>query len=326
MPKTKATILEILNSIPSVGDMEVIEVHGDVLNEYRSRDENELKEVSSKLNSLVRGVVSTFNVEVGKHEVFLPSPMVRVYLSLDEESDLPYVKVTLSKVKAIKFDFKYTLSERLDSRFKESFINFLDETLSLLAQGYLAQLNIEALNGALSDIKAEIEEEGSKVAFDIEFANSDKTFEYLSNDKVVLGTSVETMLNLLSPNTDLYTLFEERSDDLNYIADALKESIKEDWITSPNPLVFIRKNNVHLTPLISGELTTRRTQRVDMLVRRSFTLKYESLKNRNVALAHRLETEGDETYISVYDKSGKDADPVQILSPINIDSLVYKGS
>jgi hypothetical protein len=314
----KSDINEILDAVSNLEDFEALQSHGGVLQEVRTRNEEELAEISSKLVTLGKGLLANASVRVGRLGLTIKPPSFRAYLSVDSDSDLPYVRLTLSDVKS---NFKESTITRLDSNFREQFLQFVGASIYKLVSTAIALENVDALNALLEEIRTEIVDDGLKVAFDLSYALSEKPIAYIANNTLVLGTSVEKMFDLVSPNSPIETLF---FDEDNYITRAVKEKIKEDWTSSSNPLVFIRKHNKYLIGLVVGDLNTRRTQRVDVLIKNSFTLSADSLKYRKKAIAHKLEKEDGETYISVWEKTGSDDEPVEILSPINTKSLTFK--
>lgn len=324
MVLSKEQAKEIIESVGSVRDTEAIKVHREVLFEKHTRDEGVLADISNKLVMLGKGLFSSVVYKCKEHGLIVKAPSFRAYLSIDGTSDLPYVRLTVSSTPTFKFSFKETLNSRLDLEFEEEFINFLDTTIYEFIATAIAKENVEELNKKIDEIKGEIEEDELTVPFDLSFDLSEKSIVYISNDKLVLGTNYDKMLELTGANSTLDILF-NKDESTEYVAEAVKSKIKEDWLSSSNPLVFVRKHNQYLIPFVTGNLNTRRTHRVDVLIRKSFTLSVDSLKYRKKAIAHKIEKDGDETYISLYKKDSKEEEPVQILSPVNIKSLTYKG-
>ena len=320
----KSDINTLLGELSGIENHQIIKVHEAVLAEKHTTNDDDLKYISDSLVSIGKGILSNTLVIAGEHDLHVKAPSFRVYMSLDNQSDLPYVKVTVSGTPSFKFEFKETLSTRLDTKFKDNFINFLEYTVQRFVITAIAHENVQALNELIESIKVNIIDEDLNVPFDLKFALSDKSIDYISNDLLVLGTTAEKMMELVSPNSSLETFFSD-DEGVEYIKSAIEATIKEDWTSSPNPLVFVRKHNKYILPLVTGDLNTRKTKRVDVLIRNSFTLSFDGLAHRNKAIAHKLDKGEDESYISVYKKDAKGEEPVEILSPVNIKSLAYKG-
>lgn len=324
MVYVKSQVDELLNGVTGVEDLEVVKVHEKYLEKQEVTTDEDLKNIADSLITIGKGVVSKTLVHASDYGLYIKSPSVRAYTSLSEGSDIPHIKLTISGTPSYEFSFKETLDKSHDENFRDHFISFLESAVYSLVSTAIAHANVQALNELLNSIKTDIIDEELEVAFDLSFNLSDKTIDYISNDKLVLGTTQEQMHDLVSSNSMLESLFNE-DEETSYISDAIKNIIIEDWVTSPNPLVFIRKHNKYILSLVTGEPNTRRTKRVDVLIRNSFTLSADSLKHRKSAIAHKLDKDGDESYISVYQKESKEGEVVEILSPVNVKSLAYKG-
>ena len=251
-------------------------------------------------------------------------PLFRVYASTVEGTDVPDIKMLLTDIQSCDFRFKEETRLVLDHRFEESFHEFMDRVVLKYISCSIANEHTKALNEKLEEIKEEMIADEVVPAFDIQFALHDKAVKSVSDNHIEFGTTYEEMFELSSRNSNLQVLFDD-AEDVEYIRNATLESIKEDWGTSANALIFIRKHNKFLMPLVATNPNTRKTQRPDVLLRHAFTLKLDGLEHRNKAMAHHVETEGETTYISVYAKEGKDAEPVQTLSPVDTNTLVFKG-
>lgn len=320
---SKKQALEILSSVKSVVSSKVYEVHGAVLNETHTREKEDLHKIADKLIFLGKGVILDSLLSVGELGLKVQTPSVRAYASVDAISDVPYIKITVASTPKFGFELKETLKTRTDKDFRSAFVEFMDRVVYKFVETAIATVNVTALNNELEMIQQELASEDLTVSFNLSFALHEKPIKYISDEELVLGTTTDKMIQLVSPNSALVTLF-EKAEETDYIAVALKEVIKEDWFSSANPSVFIRKHNKYLTPLVTGDLNTRRTQRVDVLIKNSFPLVVESLQYRKKSIAHKIETDGEETYISVFEKEGKDSEPKQLLSPINVKSLTFQ--
>lgn len=317
------TLNALLADVSNVEDTNILETHKEVLKGGQVDGDEQAKSIANTLITVTKGVMSQGVVTAGHYDLEVKAPTVRAYLFLDDEGKLPSVKVTVSSTPSNKFSFKEVFEARYDENFKDTFTEFLGDLSYSYFGTAIANENVAELNGLLQEVKDEIETDELAVPFELEFALHDRPVKYVSNDKLVLGTSFEEISKLASPNSLISIVF-NYTDDTKYVADSIKEKLKEDWVSSPNPLAFIRKHNTALTPFIVGNLSTRRTHRADTLVKKSITLVTKSLKNRKSALAHEITKDGDDAFISVWEKVDSDAEPVQILSPVNIKSLVYQ--
>ena len=323
---TKEQVLEVLGSIQSVENTKIFEVHGEIAQEKRTREKDDLIHVANKLIELGKSLLQSEFLKVSEYGVSVKMPSFRVYASIDSVSDIPYIKMTATTTPKTPFELKESIETRLDKDFRQTFIDFVNQVVYSFITTAMGYENLVALNEVVEQVKSELEEEEREVAFDLRFQiarDSNKPIFFLTDTELVLGTTVDKLLELVGVNSQLQTLFVENADTA-YIADAIKSTIKEDWTSSPNPLAFIRKHNAYLLPLVAGDLNTRRTQRADVLVKNSFTLEADGLGRRTRGIAHKLERDGDEMYISVFGKEAKDSEIQQLLSPINVKSLVYK--
>lgn len=301
----------------------VVETHKKVLTEKHIENEDALKPVADNLVVLGKGIISGVVVACAKLGLVIKKPLFRAYVSLDNQSDVPHVKLMVSDVPSCEFRFKEKIDTIMDSHFKDTFLDFMERVLTNYVSTSIGQEHVKELNNILGSIKESMKLDDVTVPFDLEFALHEKPIKFVSDEKLVLGTTYEEMFELTSPNSSLQTLF-NGSEEVDYISKAIIDSIVEDWSSSPNPLIFIRKHNKYLTPVITGDLNTRRTQRADVLVRNSITLSLQGLTHRKKSLGHNLEKDGEEQFISVFSKEGKEEEPVQLLSPINTKTLVYK--
>lgn len=322
----KEQVLEVLGSIQSVENNKIYTIHGEIAQGKRTREVEDLHNIANKLIELGKSLLQSEFLRVSEYGVSVKMPSFRVYASIDAVSDIPYIKMTATTTPKTPFELKESIETRLDDDFRETFINFVNQVVYSFISTAMGYENLVALNEMIETVKGELEEEEREVAFDLSFQiakDSNKPIFYLTDNELVLGTTVEKLLEIAGANSQLQTLFVE-NEDTAYIADAIKSTIKEDWTSSPNPLAFIRKHNAYLLPLVAGDLNTRRTQRADVLVKNSFTLEAGGLERRTKGIAHKLEKDGDEMFISVFGKEAKDAEIQQLLSPINVKSLVYK--
>src|SRR5690606_31705091 len=102
--------------------------------------------------------------------------------------------------------------------FREEFITFMENTIYKFVANAVGNENVKALNSLLEEIKAEIEEDDLKVSFDLSYELNDKPIAYISNDKLVLGTTYEKMFDLAGVNSPLNSLFED-NENTAYIAE-----------------------------------------------------------------------------------------------------------
>ncbi|MGF2714969.1 hypothetical protein ACQUY5_22260 [Bacillus cereus] len=321
---TKEQINQFLGTVESTEVEEVVKAHHDVLQATEIENEEQLKPIADRILTLGKGVIAGVVYNCSKLGLTMKRPLFRVYASTVAGSNVPDIKMLLTDIPSCEFRFKEEIRLVLDHRFEEEFLAFLDRVILKYVSFAIANEHAKALNDKLEEIKADMTEEGNAPAFDITFALHEKTVKSVSDNHIEFGTTYEEMFELSSKNSDLRLLFDNEGD-LEYVKDAIVSSIKEDWSTSANALIFIRKHNKFLLPLVATNPNTRRTQRPDVLLRNAFTLELEGLQHRNKATAHHLETEGETKYISVYRKAGKNEEPVQTLPPVDTETLVFKG-
>ncbi|MEC2463380.1 hypothetical protein P9X10_00515 [Bacillus cereus] len=321
---TKDQINDFLGTVESQEVKDVLATHHDVLKAVEVEGQDDLKPIADRLLTLGKGMIAGVVYNTSVLGLKMKRPLFRVYTSLVAGSNVPHVKMLLSDIPSCEFRFKEEADLILDHRFEESFMEFIERAILNYVSYSVAHVHAQELNKKLEELKEELIEEGVTPSFDITFALHDKTVKSVSDNHIEFGTTYKEMAELGSKNSDLRLLF-EKAGDLDYLKNAIIESIKKDWSTSANALIFIRKHNQFLMPLVATNPNTRRTQRPDVLLRNAFTLELEGLQFRNKATAHHLETEGETTYISVYNKAGKGEEPVQTLPPVDTKSLVFKG-